>query len=151
MASSRHNGKNASSPSAAASSAGAAQDESYGTGRPVTKAGFLASKGPQTEAFVQFSAVLGSRGPAGTVRDTRGFAVKSCTAEGNFDLAGNNMPVFFILDGIKFPTSSTWPSRTRTGTETVDRDTADRPFGRIRRPRRRRRHHPVRPDILTTL
>jgi catalase len=77
--------------------------ESYGTGRSVTKAGFLAAKGQQTNVFVRFSTVLGSRGSADTVRDTRGFAVKFYTAEGNFDLVGNNMPVFFIQDGIKFP------------------------------------------------
>ena len=47
--------------------------------------------------------MLGSRGSADTVRDTRGFAVKFYTDEGNFDLVGNNMPVFFIQDGIKFP------------------------------------------------
>jgi catalase len=77
--------------------------ESYGTGRSVTKAGFLASKGLETDGFVRFSTVLGSRGSADTVRDTRGFAVKFYTAEGTFDLVGNNMPVFFIQDGIKFP------------------------------------------------
>jgi catalase len=77
--------------------------ESYGTGGSVTKAGFLGSKGLQTDVFVRFSTVLGSRGSADTVRDTRGFAVKFYTAEGTFDLVGNNMPVFFIQDGIKFP------------------------------------------------
>jgi catalase len=77
--------------------------ESYGTGRSVTRAGFLAGKGQQTEVFVRFSTVLGSRGSADTVRDTRGFAVKFYTPEGTFDLVGNNMPVFFIQDGIKFP------------------------------------------------
>ncbi len=77
--------------------------ESYGTARSVTKAGFLAEKGRQTEVFARFSTVLGSRGSADTVRDTRGFAVKFYTAEGTFDLVGNNMPVFFIQDGIKFP------------------------------------------------
>jgi catalase len=77
--------------------------ESYGTGRSVTKAGFLASKGLRTDVFVRFSTVLGSRGSADTVRDTRGFAVKFYTDEGTFDLVGNNMPVFFIQDGIKFP------------------------------------------------
>jgi catalase len=76
--------------------------ESYGTAASVTKAGFLA-KGKQTEVFVRFSTVLGSRGSADTVRDTRGFAVKFYTDEGTFDLVGNNMPVFFIQDGIKFP------------------------------------------------
>ena len=53
--------------------------------------------------FCRFSTVLGSRGSADTVRDTRGFAVKFYTDEGNFDLVGNNIPVFFIQDGIKFP------------------------------------------------
>jgi catalase len=77
--------------------------ESYGTAGSVTKAGFLAEKGRQTEVFVRFSTVLGSRGSADTVRDTRGFAVKFYTSEGTFDLVGNNIPVFFIQDGIKFP------------------------------------------------
>jgi catalase len=77
--------------------------ESYGTARSVTKAAFLAEKGRQTEVFARFSTVLGSRGSADTVRDTRGFAVKFYTHEGTFDLVGNNMPVFFIQDGIKFP------------------------------------------------
>ena len=76
--------------------------ESYGTAASVTKAGFLA-KGATTEVFARFSTVLGSRGSADTVRDTRGFAVKFYTDEGTFDLVGNNMPVFFIQDGIKFP------------------------------------------------
>jgi len=77
--------------------------ESYGTAASVTRAGFLARKGKKTEVFCRFSTVLGSRGSADTVRDTRGFAVKFYTDEGNFDLVGNNIPVFFIQDGIKFP------------------------------------------------
>jgi catalase len=77
--------------------------ESYGNAGSVTKAGFLSKKGLQTPVFVRFSTVLGSRGSADTARDTRGFAVKFYTDEGNFDLVGNNMPVFFIQDGIKFP------------------------------------------------
>ena len=77
--------------------------ESYGTAASVTKAGFLAEKGAQTEVFVRFSTVLGSRGSADTVRDTRGFAVKFYTDEGTFDLVGNNMPVFFIQDGDQVP------------------------------------------------
>ena len=77
--------------------------ESYGTARSVTKAPFLAEKGRRTDVFTRFSTVLGSRGSADTVRDTRGFAVKFYTEEGTFDLVGNNMPVFFIQDGIKFP------------------------------------------------
>jgi catalase len=77
--------------------------ESYGTAASVTKAGFLGKKGTKTDVFTRFSTVLGSRGSADTVRDTRGFAVKFYTDEGTFDLVGNNMPVFFIQDGIKFP------------------------------------------------
>ena len=76
--------------------------ESYGTAAAVTKAGFLATA-RRTDVFVRFSTVGGSRGSADTVRDVRGFAVKFYTDEGNFDLVGNNMPVFFIQDGIKFP------------------------------------------------
>ncbi|MEU1755792.1 catalase [Micromonospora matsumotoense] len=68
----------------------------------VTRAGFL-RKGKETPVFVRFSTVLGSRGSADTVRDTRGFATKFYTEEGTFDLVGNNMPVFFIQDAIKFP------------------------------------------------
>ncbi|TWG09210.1 catalase [Actinoplanes teichomyceticus] len=76
---------------------------SYGTAANLTRAGFLKEKGKQTEVFVRFSTVLGSRGSADTVRDTRGFATKFYTDEGTFDLVGNNMPVFFIQDAIKFP------------------------------------------------
>ncbi|RKR91847.1 catalase [Micromonospora pisi] len=76
--------------------------ESYGTAEEITKAGFLA-KGRKTDVFVRFSTVLGSRGSADTVRDTRGFATKFYTDEGTFDLVGNNIPVFFIQDAIKFP------------------------------------------------
>ncbi|QIG41979.1 catalase [Nocardioides anomalus] len=60
-------------------------------------------KDVETPVFVRFSTVLGSRGSADTVRDTRGFAVKFYSSEGNWDLVGNNIPVFFIQDGIKFP------------------------------------------------
>ncbi|MCF0096393.1 catalase [Micromonospora sp. MH99] len=74
----------------------------YGTAEAVTRAGFL-KKGRETDVFVRFSTVLGSRGSADTVRDTRGFATKFYTDEGTFDLVGNNMPVFFIQDAIKFP------------------------------------------------
>ncbi|GAB3847082.1 catalase [Nesterenkonia populi] len=76
--------------------------ESYGTAGSITQAGFLAEK-RTTPVFLRFSTVLGSRGSADTVRDTRGFAVKFYTDEGTFDLVGNNIPVFFIQDGIKFP------------------------------------------------
>ncbi|MBA4861704.1 catalase [Streptomyces sp. PSKA54] len=74
----------------------------YGTASQVTKAAFLA-KDVETPVFVRFSTVLGSRGSADTVRDTRGFATKFYTSEGTFDLVGNNIPVFFIQDAIKFP------------------------------------------------
>jgi catalase len=74
----------------------------YGNARSVTRAGFLA-KNVETPVFVRFSTVLGSRGSADTVRDTRGFATRFYTDEGTFDLVGNNIPVFFIQDGIKFP------------------------------------------------
>ncbi|SNT20423.1 catalase [Streptosporangium subroseum] len=74
----------------------------YGTAATVTKAAFLAED-VQTPIFLRFSPVLGSRGSADTVRDTRGFATKFYTGEGVFDLVGNNIPVFFIQDAIKFP------------------------------------------------
>lgn len=76
--------------------------QGYGTAAAVTKAAFL-GEGVETPVFVRFSTVLGSRGSADTVRDTRGFATKFYTGEGTFDLVGNNIPVFFIQDGIKFP------------------------------------------------
>jgi catalase len=68
-----------------------------------TTAEFLTKTGVETPVFVRFSTVAGSRGSADTVRDVRGFAAKFYTRQGNFDLVGNNMPVFFIQDGIKFP------------------------------------------------
>ncbi|MGV2917498.1 catalase [Streptomyces alfalfae] len=74
----------------------------YGSAAGITKAGFLA-EGVETPVYVRFSTVLGSRGSADTVRDTRGFATKFYTQEGVFDLVGNNIPVFFIQDAIKFP------------------------------------------------
>ena len=76
--------------------------ESYGTASDITTAAFL-QPGQRTPLFTRFSTVVGSRGSADTVRDVRGFAVKFYTDEGIFDLVGNNMPVFFIRDGIKFP------------------------------------------------
>ena len=68
-----------------------------------TKAGFLNDPTRKTPVFVRFSTVLGSRGSADTVRDVRGFATKFYTDEGVYDLVGNNIPVFFIQDAIKFP------------------------------------------------
>lgn len=68
-----------------------------------TKAQFLQDPSIKTPVFVRFSTVAGFRGSADTVRDVRGFATKFYTQEGVFDLVGNNMPVFFIQDGIQFP------------------------------------------------
>jgi catalase len=68
-----------------------------------TKARVLTDPSLETEVFVRFSTVVGFRGSADTVRDVRGFATKFYTPEGNWDLVGNNMPVFFIQDGMKFP------------------------------------------------
>jgi catalase len=68
-----------------------------------TKAKFLQTPGTRTPVFVRFSTVAGSRGSSDLARDVRGFAVKFYTEEGNYDLVGNNMPVFFIQDAIKFP------------------------------------------------
>jgi catalase len=69
----------------------------------LTRADFLSDPSLKTPVFVRFSTVQGSRGSADTVRDVRGFATKFYTRQGNFDLVGNNIPVFFIQDGIKFP------------------------------------------------
>ncbi len=74
-----------------------------GAAASVTRAAVLAEEGLETPVFVRFSTVLGSRGSADTVRDTRGFATKFYTKEGTWDLVGNNMPVFFIQDALKFP------------------------------------------------
>ncbi|GLY08903.1 catalase [Pseudobacillus badius] len=68
-----------------------------------TKAKFLQDPSVKTPVFVRFSTVAGSRGSADSVRDVRGFATKFYTEEGNYDLVGNNIPVFFIQDAIKFP------------------------------------------------
>ncbi|KAH6653959.1 catalase [Truncatella angustata] len=69
----------------------------------VTLAPVLNDTSRETPVFVRFSTVQGSRGSADTVRDVRGFAVKFYTQEGNWDIVGNNIPVFFIQDAIKFP------------------------------------------------
>ena len=68
-----------------------------------TKAAFLQNPAKKTEVFVRFSTVAGGAGSGDMPRDVRGFAVKFYTEEGNFDLVGNNIPVFFIQDAIKFP------------------------------------------------
>ena len=69
----------------------------------LTCAPILCDNSVDTPVFVRFSTVAGSRGSADTARDVRGFAVRFYTSEGNWDLVGNNIPVFFIQDGIKFP------------------------------------------------
>lgn len=69
----------------------------------LSKAGLFAEKGKQTPVFARFSTVAGGAGSVDTPRDVRGFAVKFYTDEGNWDLVGNNIPVFFIQDAIKFP------------------------------------------------
>ncbi|MFD2115780.1 catalase [Paenibacillus yanchengensis] len=79
------------------------QFELYESMAQYTKADFLQRPGEKTDVFVRFSTVAGSRGSAETVRDVRGFATKFYTKTGNFDLVGNNMPVFFMQDAIKFP------------------------------------------------
>lgn len=75
----------------------------YGNVSDFTMLHFLQQPNQTTPVFVRFSTVIGSRGSADTARDPRGFAVKFYTEEGNFDLVGNNIPVFFIRDSIKFP------------------------------------------------
>jgi catalase len=69
----------------------------------VTRASIFAEAGKRTPVFARFSTVIGERGSADTARDVRGFAVKFYTDEGNWDLVGNNIPVFFIQDAMKFP------------------------------------------------
>ncbi|OFT88971.1 catalase [Corynebacterium sp. HMSC28B08] len=75
---------------------------SNGKGAEICRARVF-DKGEETPVFVRFSTVAGFRGSMDTARDTRGFATKFYTAEGNWDLVGNNIPVFFIQDGMKFP------------------------------------------------
>ncbi len=77
--------------------------ESYEDLSALTAAAPFAEAGKRTEVFVRFSTVAGNKGSMDLARDTRGFAVKFYTDEGNWDLVGNNMPVFFIQDAIKFP------------------------------------------------
>ncbi len=69
----------------------------------ITRADLFQRVGERTPAFVRFSTVAGSKGSPDLARDVRGFAVKIYTQEGNWDLVGNNIPVFFIQDAIKFP------------------------------------------------
>jgi len=75
----------------------------YKSMAPLTKAKFLQDPSVKTPVFVRFSTVVGSRGSSDLARDVRGFAVKFYTEDGNYDLVGNNIPVFFIQDAVKFP------------------------------------------------
>ncbi|MEG1255119.1 catalase [Clostridium sp.] len=75
----------------------------YNSMKEYTKAKFLQDKDSKTQVLVRFSTVIGSKGSADTLRDPRGFAVKFYTEDGNYDLVGNDLPVFFIRDAIKFP------------------------------------------------
>ncbi len=77
--------------------------ENYGSLAEITSADIFQRAGEKTPAFVRFSTVAGSKGSADLARDIRGFAVKLYTKEGNWDIVGNNIPVFFIQDAIKFP------------------------------------------------
>ncbi|WP_413666706.1 catalase [Mucilaginibacter sp. Mucisp86] len=77
--------------------------KAYGNVSNITKAKFLLETERETPVFVRFSTVAGSKGSTDLARDVRGFAVRFYTEEGNFDLVGNNMPVFFIQDAMKFP------------------------------------------------
>jgi catalase len=77
--------------------------ETYESLSDVTRADLFQRKGEKTEVFVRFSTVAGNKGSADLARDVRGFAVKFYTKEGNWDLVGNNIPIFFIQDAIKFP------------------------------------------------
>ncbi|MCP3031686.1 catalase [Halobacillus sp. A1] len=75
----------------------------YESMKEYTRAGFLQDPSVKTPVFVRFSTVAGNKGSAEAVRDARGFATKFYTEEGNYDLVGNNIPVFFIQDALKFP------------------------------------------------
>ncbi|MGE0729164.1 MAG: catalase [Acidimicrobiia bacterium] len=77
--------------------------ESYESLEELTEADLFRRAGERTEVFVRFSTVAGNKGSADLARDVRGFAVKFYTKTGNWDLVGNNIPVFFIQDAIKFP------------------------------------------------
>ncbi|QDE69371.1 catalase [Myxococcus xanthus] len=77
--------------------------ESYGDFSKLTRASVFSAKGKKTPMFVRFSTVIHPSGSPETLRDPRGFALKFYTDEGNWDLVGNNLPIFFIRDAIKFP------------------------------------------------
>lgn len=76
-----------------------------------TRANFLSEMGKKTDVFVRFSTVGGERGSPDSARNPRGFAVKFYTEEGNYDMVGNNIPIFFIRDAIKFPRFYTYSKK----------------------------------------
>ncbi len=86
-----------------------------------TRADFLSEVGKRTDVFARFSTVGGERGSADSARDPRGFALKFYTEEGNYDMVGNNTPVFFIRDPLKFPDFIHTQKR-RPGTNLKDAD-----------------------------
>src|SRR5581483_7229968 len=77
--------------------------EAYESLADITRADLFQRAGERTPAFVRFSTVAGNKGSSDLARDVRGFAVKLYTKEGNWDIVGNNIPVFFIQDAMKFP------------------------------------------------
>jgi catalase len=77
--------------------------ETYDAQTKYTRAAPFAEKGKVTLVFVRFSTVVGERGSKDAAQDARGYSVKFYTDEGNWDLVGNNIPVFFIQDAMKFP------------------------------------------------
>src|SRR3954454_9995746 len=77
--------------------------ETYESLADITRADLFQRAGERTEVFVRFSTVAGNKGSADLPRDVRGFATKFYTREGNWDLVGNNIPIFFIQDALKFP------------------------------------------------
>src|SRR5689334_14536391 len=77
--------------------------EVYESLADITRADLFQRPGEQTPVFVRFSTVAGNKGSADLPRDVRGFATKFYTREGNWDLVGNNIPIFFIQDALKFP------------------------------------------------
>ena len=77
--------------------------ENYAPLTDITRADVFSEAGLRTPVFVRFSTVAGNKGSGDLARDVRGFATKFYTREGNWDLVGNNIPVFFIQDAIKFP------------------------------------------------
>ncbi|HET8758531.1 MAG TPA: catalase [Solirubrobacteraceae bacterium] len=77
--------------------------ENYGSLADITRADLFQRPGERTQVFVRFSTVAGNKGSGDLARDVRGFATKFYTREGNWDLVGNNIPIFFIQDPLKFP------------------------------------------------